>query len=577
MIDTLVKGGTIIDGTGNNAFSGDIAIEGDRIADVSGHIDANAKVTIDAKGKYICPGFVDIHSHADLSIYRDNHVDLLEPLVMQGITTFVGGNCGFSIAFAPEESRDRCVEYIEGITCQPLKEDVTWSKPADFMEMLERKGILLNMGLLVGHGSLRVTAAGSANRLLTGDEQARMEGYLRESLDMGCLGMSTGLQYFPGSQSDLAELTRLGKVLKEFNAIFTSHLRSYAHTLDNAIVEVAEVGRRAEIRVEISHLYWQPYVKGLAYVMRQAVRLGSYLYNNLHIPIPIEKGLQAKIDLIERQRADGVDVRFDMVPTSEGFTLLPAFLPPYVSEGGKEMMLERLKDRAFRRKVLKDIEDTEPTWPHRYGATWSFNYIKMTGWEGLRVMSVTKEENKWMEGKTFPDIARELSKDPIDAMCDLLIDEDARVLVFHTPLKPDDPLAFRSMWHGFTHPLSMVVTDTILIGVGRPAHVFYDCYPRFIKAFVKERKMLTIEEAVRKATGLPAEVMEIKERGVIKKGNFADIVVFDLDNLDTRADFYNPAVFPSGIEHVLINGRHVVNRGTLDKGILAGQMIRRAA
>ena len=412
MFDLLIKDGTIVDGTGKKAFKGDVAIKGRIIAEVTQTINAKARKTIDAKGKIISPGFIDIHSHADLSIHHDRHDELLKPLVMQGITTFVGGNCGFSIAPAPKENRDLCISYLEGLSCQSVEGYVDWYTTAEFMEKLEKRGILLNMALLAGHGSLRIGAGGAANRLLYPDEQKKMEKYLEESMEMGCLGMSTGLQYFPGSQSDTQELVKLGNILKKYDGIFTSHLRSYSHTLDLAIDEVCEVGRENDIKIEISHLYFQPYSKGLSGIMKGAIQLGSYAYNKLHLPIPIEKALIPKLKLIERARQEGVDVHFDMVPTSQGFTQLSAFLPPYVAEGGKAKMLGRLKDKSFRKKILYDIENIEPEWPHRQGATWSFNYIKMTGWNGLRVMTVTKEKNKWMEGKTFPEIGKELKKTP---------------------------------------------------------------------------------------------------------------------------------------------------------------------
>jgi N-acyl-D-amino-acid deacylase len=386
--------------------------------------------------------------------------------------------------------------------------------------------------------------------------------------------MSSGLQYYPGLQSDTRELVQTGKVLKKYNGIFTSHMRSYCHTIDQALDEVFEVGRENDIRVLVSHLYWQPYSKGLTSIVQKLVKAASFAYNHLHIPIPIEKGLQPKINKIEEARNKGLDVFFDLVPTSQGFTTLFAFFPPYVVEGSKKQALERLQDKAFRRKILTDIETVEPDWPHREGASWSFNYIKITGWGGLRVMAVTLEKNSWMEGKTFPEIGAELKKSPMDAMCDLLVEEEGKVLVFHTPTVPDDPLAFRSMWKGMVHPLSMPATDTILLPFGRPSHVFYDCFPRFIDFFVKKKPLLSLEEAIRKCTSLPAEVMNLKGRGLLKKGNTADIQIIDPETLGTTANFYNPRVSPSGIDTVMINGQIVLEQGEFRDNVRAGTVIR---
>jgi N-acyl-D-amino-acid deacylase len=576
MSNILIRGGEIVDGTGKKRFRGDIAIEGTTITHIS-NLENTIKAdrVIDAKNKMVSPGFIDLHSHAEMALPLQDHATILKPLVMQGVTTFVGGNCGFSNCFIPDKNNQDVMVYLENLSGQPQQGNITWSTPAEFFDQMESRGLLLNMATLVGHGSLRIAASGLKTRLLYPDEQKRMNTFLEQAMEMGCLGMSTGLQYFPGLQSDAEELDTLGGILKKYDGIFTSHLRSYAHTLDLAIDEVCDVGLKNDIPIQISHLYWQPYSKMFSGLARKMIHLGSFLYNRLSIPIPVEKGIVPKLKLIESWRQKGVDVRFDQLPTSQGFTELMAFLPPYVSEGTKANALERLQDKSFRRKVLYDIENTEPDWPHRDGATWSFNYIKITGWDGLRVMAVESPENQWMEGKTFPEIGAELNKDPIDAICDLLIEENARVMVFHTPSFPDDPFAFRSLREVFKHKLCVPATDTILRPVGRPSHVFYDCFPKFIEHFVKKEKLIPIEEAIQKSTSVPAEIMKIKNRGVLQKGNYADILIFDLDRLGTSATFYDPTVHPSGIEHVLINGTPVVSGGEYQEGILPGSAIRK--
>jgi len=571
----LIRGGKIVDGTGKKPFRGDIAIEGDTITHVGRLENAEADRIIDAENRLVSPGFIDLHSHADITVPLHNHAEILKPLVMQGITTFVGGNCGFSSCFVPDRNKEDVVVYLENLSGQSQRDNITWSTPAEFLEQMEAKGLLLNMATLVGHGSLRIAASGLQTRLLHQDEQEKMNTYLEQAMEMGCLGLSTGLQYFPGLQSDSGELDALGKTVKRFDGIFTSHLRSYSHTLDRAIDEVCDVGLKNDISIQISHLYWQPYSKMFSALTRKLIQLGSFAYNRLRLPIPVEKGIVPKLKRIESWQRKGVDVRFDQLPTTQGFTDLMAFLPPYVSEGGKARAVERLQDKAFRRKILSDIENVEPDWPHRDGATWSFNYIKITGWNGLRVMAVKSRENQWMEGKTFPEIAAELKKDPIDAICDLLIEENTQVMVFHTPSFPDDPFVFRSLREVFKHPLFVPATDTILRPVGRPSHVFYDCFPKFIEYFVKKEKLMSIEEAVRKSTSAPAEIMKIKKRGVLLKGNYADILIFDLNRLGTSATFYDPAVHPPGIEHVLVNGTPVVSGGEFQEGALPGSAIRR--
>ncbi len=574
MLDLILKNCTVIDGTGAPRYDADIAVEGDAIAAIGRLGEAGAKQIIDAAGLTVTPGFIDVHSHADFSLPLADHDEILAPLAMQGITTFVGGNCGFSSCTVPDAHRSEIIDNLETLSGRPLDE-VTWRTPAEFMSLMERRGMSLNAGLLAGHGTLRIGASGLVTRLLTPDEQSSLERLLDEAMDMGCLGMSTGLQYFPGVQSDTGELVGCGRVLKKYGGIFTSHLRSYAHTLDLALAEVLDVGRACGIPVQVSHLYWQPYMKGFTGLTKAFIRAASFLSNRVGIPIPMEKGLAGKLKILDRARAEGIDVHFDMVPTSQGFTELAAFLPPYLLEGSREDTLSRLADRSFRARMLHDIERVEPEWPHRDGATWSFNYLKMTGWNGLRVMAVAGEANRWMEGMTFPEIGRELKKHPMDAICDLLIEEQGRVMVFHTPTFPDDPLVFRSLWAGFMHERSMPSTDTILRPVGRPAPVFYDCFPRFISYFALKNRLMTLEEAVRKSTSLPADVFGITRRGAIRKGYFADLVVFDAEKLGTRATFYEPRVHPDGIHHVFVNGKAVVSDGAFVKGVLAGKIVRR--
>jgi len=576
MFDTVIRNGTIADGTGKPCYSADVGIREGKIAEIGDLGGAEAKNVIDAGGRIVAPGFIDIHSHADFVLPEEKHNEILKPLVMQGITTFIGGNCGFSCCFIPPDRREAILAHLENLNGQSMEKVACWVTPAEYMEHVQKKGMLLNAGILAGHSTLRIAASGLVTRVLTEEEQKRLERCLDECMEMGCFGLSTGLQYFPGLQSDLEELLGCGKVLKKYGGILTSHLRSYSHTLDNALDEIFQVGERTGIAVHISHLYWQPYTKGLTAITKAAIQAGSFLYNRLRIPIPIEKGLEPKIKMIEKKREEGLQITFDMVPTSQGFTELFAFLPPYASEGSKSQALERLKDSAFRKRVLWDIENVEPDWPHRDGATWSFNYLKMTGWNGLRVMAVASDHNRWMEGKTFPEIGKKIGKHPFDVICDLLIEEKGQVMVFHTPTKPDDPFSFRSMWSGFVHPLSMPSTDTILRPMGRPANVFYDCFPRFIEIFVKQKKLLSIEEAIRKCTSLPAATMKIEKRGSLEKGNYADIVVFDLARLGTKATFENPAVYPTGIEHVFVNGEPVVSGGEFIKEALPGMILRPA-
>jgi len=574
--DCIIRGGTMVDGTGAPPAKADVGIIGGMIQAVGDLSDASGARVIDAAGRLVCPGFVDIHTHTDLSIHMDEHEDILTPMLMQGITTAIGGNCGLGAAPVTKEHRRDIVAYTEALTMRSMEQQISWSSMGDFLDRMERRGVILNLGMLAPHGVLRLAAMGSERRLARDDEVAEMGRLLDRCLEEGAFGMSTGLQYFPGSQSDTDELVSLGGVIKKHRGVFTSHLRSYCHTLPQALDEVLTVGRKNDIHVQISHIYWQPYSKALTPVVKRLVTLGSFLYNRVGIPIPIEVGLKGQFAPIDRAISEGQSVGVDVVPSSQGFTELLAFFPPWVVEGGRDKALERLTDPAIRREIRRDIEHGEPDWPHRDRAGWSMNYFKMTGWGGVRVMSVGSEKNSRMEGMSFPELGRLTGAHPFEVMCDLLVEEEGKVMVFHTPTVPDDPFVARSMYYALFHPHVSITTDTILLGLGRPAHLFYDCFPRYLSFYAGEGKRISIPEAVRKCTSLPARQMGITGRGEVREGFAADLVVLDWERLGTTSTFYEPKRHPTGVEHVIVNGKVVVEGGVYRKGIMAGHILRKS-
>ncbi|MBN1883401.1 MAG: amidohydrolase family protein [Deltaproteobacteria bacterium] len=574
--DCIIRGGTVVDGTGAPPRRADVGVVAGTIRAVGDLSDASSARVIGAEGMLVCPGFVDIHSHADLSVHMDEHEDILTPMLMQGITTTIGGNCGLGAAPVTKEHRRDIVAYNEAFVMRSMEERITWSSTGDFLDKMKQRGVTLNLGMLAPHGVLRLSVMGSDRRLAGADEVKGMGRLLDRCMEEGAFGMSTGLQYFPGSQSDTDELVSLGDVIKRHEGVFTSHLRSYCHTLPQAIDEVLTVGRKNDIHIQISHIYWQPYSKALTPVVKGFVTFGSFIYNKLRVPIPIELGLKGQFAPIDRAISDGMSVGLDIVPSSQGFTELLAFFPPWVVEGGRDKALERLVDPTIRRKIRRDIEHGEPDWPHRDAAGWSMNYFKMTGWGGVRVMSVGSEKNRHMEGMSFPELGKLVKKHPFEVMCDLLVDEEGRVMVFHTPTVPDDPFVARSMYYALFHPHVSIATDTILLGMGRPSHLFYDCFPRYLSFYAKNQGRISIPEAVRKCTSLPAQQMGITGRGEIREGFGADVVVMNWERLETTATFYEPKRHPTGIEYVIVNGKVVVDGGVYQKGVMAGHILRKS-
>ena len=572
--DVLIRNGRIVDGSGRPRFQADLGITGDRIAFIGHANGAKATREIDATGKIVCPGFVDPHSHADLSIFREDHTTLLEPLVRQGITTFVGGNCGMSLAPIQDTNREAIQEYIGIFTQLDVENDVQWRTMGEFLDTLEDRGLLLNAAILAPHGLLRLNETGPDMRYATHDEVENMARALDQALEEGAIGLSTGLQYVPGSQSDTRELVRLGAVVKKHNGIFTSHLRSYSNTLDKAIDEVIEVGETNDIPVQISHIFWVPDYGIWGPLVQKAVRGLAKLSKWWTAPFPIDKPMQARIEQMVRAQERGVRIGMDVMPTTTGFTHILAFFPPWSLEGGREAIMARLHDPVVRQQILNSIEHGKMTWPHTGRDAWTLNLFRLMGWECARIMSVRSRRNKRFEGMSLVDIALERGEHPFDAACDLLLEEEGHVLVFESMAEPEDAFTERSMYAALKHPGVSVSTDTILMGQGRPSPLFYGCYPKFLGRYVREMKLVPLEIAIRKMTALPAEHFGLRGRGKIEEKAYADVVVFDPNTIASRATFIEPEQFPVGIEHVFLNGRHVLDGDTFNPEPKPGRLLR---
>jgi len=405
-----------------------------------------------------------------------------------------------------------------------------------------------------------------------------MKRYVAQSMEAGALGLSSGLQYFPGLEADTRELIELAKVSHDFGGVFTCHLRSYSNTLDQAIDELVEICRKAEVRAQISHLFWVPHINPiLDEGVRRLVRTAARLEKVLPVPLPMDTAVKQKLARLDKLIKGGLPLGIDAMPTSAGFTHLLAFLPPWALLGSKQAVLDRLKDPFMRRKIRKSIETGESRWPHREQDTWSMNFFKVMGWGCAFIMSVVSEKNQRYVGRTLKDIGAELGKHPFDVACDLLLEEDGRVLVFETVTWPNDDFVERSLWGSLTDPNVSIVTDTMLLGFGIPSHLFYDCYPKYLGKYVRDLKLISLQEAIRKCTSLPAKQLQLAGRGEIRQGYAADLVVFDPDTIRTNSTFERPDREPEGISHVIINGKPVYTPGGFAQGPCAGKLLRRGA
>lgn len=578
MLDLIIENASVVDGSGGEPFTADIGITGDRIEKIGDLTGVEAAVRLDASGKTVCPGFIDVHSHADLALFREDHAEILSPLVRQGITTYVGGNCGMALAPITEEHKDGLQMYLEVFTQMDFEKSVRWDSMASFMDLMDVEGMLLNCAMLAPHGMMRISACGLETRLATGDEVARMRRSLEESLEAGAFGLSTGLQYFPGNQSDTEELVELGKSVAKYGGIFTSHLRSYtASTLPQAMGEVAEVAKRNDIRGQVSHIFSLPW---FGPVHKPVLKTLKWLINHPEVArfipdIAVEAEMKAILKRLEDLRAGGAQVGMDVMPTTAGFTHLMAFFPSWAMTGGREAVLERIADRGTRAEILKDIEEGKPTWPHRGKNDWSLNIIRQMGWDAVTIMAVHSEKNKPLEGRRFTEIADEQGKHPFNVMCDLLLEENGRVLVFESMAEPDDPFTEKYTFPAVKDPNTMIVTDTILLGMGRPSYLFYGCYPKFIGRYVYDKGLIDLPDAVRKCTSLPAEWFGIKDRGVVREGYFADLLVMRPEKFRTEAVFRDPERYPEGLDMVLINGKVIVEGEEMKADLRPGRMLRK--
>ena len=579
MFDLVLENADVMDGSGKESYKADIGIKGAAIEKIGDLKDAEAAKRVDVSGKMVCPGFIDVHSHADLTFFREDHPQQLSPLVRQGITTFVGGNCGMSLSPITNENKDGLQTYLEIFTQMDFEKDIHWDTMGSFMEHMDKEGILLNCALLAPHGMMRVSARGLELGLASSEQIAYMKRVLEESLEAGVFGLSTGLQYFPGSEADTAELVELAGSLKRYGGVFTSHLRSYTNaTLPQAIGEVAEVAQKNDIRGQISHIFSLPWLGALQRpalkVLKWCVRHGDFAAKVVPNSL-IQSEMKKILGELERNRRSGAQVGMDVMPTTAGFTHLMAFFPMWVMTGGRDQVLSRISDKRTRAEILRDIEEGKPTWPHRGRNDWSLNIMRQMGWDAVTIMAVHSEKNKHLEGRRFTEIAEEQGKHPFDVMCDLLLEEDGQVLVFESMGEPDDAFTEQYTFPALQDPQTMVVTDTILLGMGKPSYLFYGCYPKFIHRYVFEKNLVDLPSAIARCTSLPASWFGIENRGLLKEGYFADLLVMRPKEFSTKAVFRDPEKFPEGLDMVIINGKVVQDEEGIHPEMRPGMMLRK--
>jgi N-acyl-D-amino-acid deacylase len=548
VFERLIRGGRIVDGTGKPSFTADIGVSDGRIAAVGRLDGAEAAVTVDAGGRVVAPGFIDVHSHSDFVLAADGHGEVLAPFVAQGITTLVTGNCGYSPAPVNPETRDELSSYTAFLRGDDLPD--AWLSFGEYLDYLEGRGVAMNVVPLVAHGALRIHEVGFAGRTLSATEANGMRGRLRQSLEEGAFGLSSGLLYAPGIFAPPEELVELGAELREFDGIYTSHIRGSSETLIDATKEVIGVGEANGVRTQHSHIE----------------AFGR----------PNWPQIDEILELHEAAAGRGVDTGFDVIPYIAANTTLLAIFPRWSLAGGVDGLLTRLRDPQMRVKIRRSIEHDVPRWPCWDEAGWPHNLVEATGWQNVWLMWVESERNKHLEGKSLPDIAEARGVHPFDAAADVVLEENghAMALYFGVSGELGEEAGLEKL---LGHSWSSVETDAILTGKGKPHPAAYGAFPRVLGHFVRDRRLFTLEEAVRKMTSLPAERLGLRRRGVIREGNFADLVIFDPATVADRTTYTEPSRAPTGIEWVFVNGRPAAHGGTVDVAARPGRVVRRGS
>jgi N-acyl-D-amino-acid deacylase len=532
MFDVIVKNGYVVDGTGNPWFKADVGISSGKISEIGRLDQEEASKIIDASKLVVSPGFIDMHSHSDLSLLINPKA---ESKVRQGITTEVIGNCGGSGA----PLNDVLKEEIKKTT--PIVEEANleldWSTMAGYLNRLERQGVAVNVAPLVGHENIRVTTIGYDDRAPVKTELEEMKQTLAQAMKEGAFGMSTGLIYPPGCYAKTDELIELAKVVASFGGIYTSHIRGEGEKLLDSVKEAIEIGEKAGLPVEISH-----------HKAGGKTNWGK---------------VKESLKMMGEARARGVDVTCDVYPYIAASFGLSAMLPAWAHEGGTEKLLERLKDAKTRERLRREMEE---------GAPGQSSPLKSAGWDATQIARCRSHPE--FEGKTVAEIAQNKKIDPFEFVFDLLIEENTAVSVVRFAMCEEDVCTVMQ------HPLSMIGTDSSavapygVLGKGKPHPRSYGTFPRMLGKYVREERVLTLENAIRKMTSLPAQKLGLKDRGLIRKGICADIMVFNPERVVDKATYVDPHQYPDGIKYVLVNGKVTVERGK-HTGTLSGKALRK--
>jgi N-acyl-D-amino-acid deacylase len=523
--DFIIKNVRIVDGTGMPYFHGEVAVKDGIMSEVCRKVCGSARRVLDGQGLVLAPGLIDSHSHSDTPWFVDSRG---ESKLMQGVTTEVTGQCGMSAAPVTDK---RTGGQMNATTEEGSP--VTWSTFAEYLDALERNGVGLNIAPLVGHSAIRSSAMGYDNRPPTKAELNEMKSLVVEAMKAGAFGYSSGLIYPPSSYADTAELIELAKAMAPYGGIYVTHMRNEGSELLKSVEEAITIGREAGVPVQISH----------------------------HKASGNEKvwgKVKDSLKMIDDARKEGVDVLCDQYPYIASATSLTSIIPGWAHEGGPKALLARLKDPEVGKKLKETVDANR-----RDG-----------GWGRLLITSVRSSKNRFAQGKRIPEIAAIWGIPEVEAAWRLLIEEELEVGEANFGMCEEDVKTVMA------HPCVMIGSDSSVTAVdgplakGHPHPRTFGTFPRVLGKYVREEKVLSLEQAVYKMTGMAAKRLQLWDRGVIRPGAKADLVLFNPDTIIDTATFDAPCQYPKGIEWVMVNGSMVIENGK-HTGRIVGKVLRR--
>lgn len=520
--DLVLRNGIVLDGTGSPPFRADLGIVRDTIASIGDLSSEPSEASVDLSGLFVAPGFIDIHNHSDVSILENPEA---ANYVMQGVTTIVTGNCGFSPAPLGERNRD-LVESYRGV----YRAAISWSSFGEYLDVIEKAGISLNVAPLVGHSAIRSYVIGFEDRAPSERELEEMVELAGEAMRCGAFGISTGLIYAPSMFAGLEEIVALARAASRHGGIYATHMRNEGAGLIDSVIEAIEVGLRSGAGVEISHLK----ASGRSAWGKVSLALG----------------------LISEYASRGFDVSADAYPYTASSTSLLAALPRSFREGSRAEILKRLGDPGGLETLKRALGEGLMEGRH-------------LSWEDVAI--ALSPSHKEFEGMRLSRVAEKMGLDPVETVARLLVDDGLGTRVILFGMSEED------VERVISHPLVAIGSDGSVTreGLGKPHPRAYGTFPRVIARYVRERKLISLEEAVRKMTSLPARKLGLWDRGLIRPGFKADLVAFDYTRIEDTATYENPHSNPRGILWVLVNGKVVVENGVARKGVEAGRVLRK--